>query len=89
MRNTYYIVDVAMFLSFLIAFFTGLIKWRLLVDFLGITHLYFVLPMGTIRVWHEWSSIVMSLLVLIHIVLHWKWIIITTRKIFKKSARSE
>jgi len=78
-----------MFLSFLIAFFTGLIKWRLLVDFLGITHLYFVLPMGTIRVWHEWSSIVMSLLVLIHIVLHWKWIIITTRKIFKKSARSE
>jgi len=89
LRNTYYFIDVAMLLSFLIAFFTGLIKWRLLVDFLGITHLYFVLPMGTIRVWHEWSSIVMSLLVLIHIVLHWKWIIITTRKIFKKSARSE
>jgi len=52
---------------------------------LGITHLYFVLPMGSIRIWHEWTSIAMSLLVWIHLILNWKWIINTTRKIFKKS----
>ena len=88
LKKTNYLIDVALFFSFLIVFFTGLIKWRLLMDFLGVTYLYFILPMGSIRIWHEWSSIVMSLLVWIHLILHWKWIINTTRKIFKKSNSS-
>ena len=85
LKKINYLIDIALFFSFLIVFFTGLIKWRLLMDFLGITHLYFVLPMGSIRVWHEWSSILLSLLVWFHLILHWKWIINTIRKIFKKS----
>lgn len=85
LKKINYLIDIALLFSFLIVFFTGLIKWRLLMDFLGLTHLYFVLPMGSIRVWHEWSSILLSLLVWFHLILHWKWIINTIRKIFKKS----
>ena len=85
LKKINYLIDISLFFSFLIVFFTGLIKWRLLMDFLGLTHLYFVLPMGQIRIWHEWSSILLSLLVWSHLILHWKWIMNTFRKIFKKS----
>ena len=78
-----YIVDVLLLITFLITSITGLIKWRLLITSLGIANLYFVLPMGTIRLWHEWASFSMVILAWVHIILHWKWIVLTTKKIIK------
>lgn len=78
-----YFVDFLLLITFLITSITGLIKWRLLITSLGIANLYFVLPMGTIRLWHEWASFSMVILGWIHIILHWKWIFVTTRKIIK------
>ena len=49
LKKINYFIDIALFFSFSIVFFTGLIKWRLLMDFLGITHLYFILPMGQLE----------------------------------------
>lgn len=31
---------------------------------------------------HDWTAVALVILVLIHLVLHWKWIIYTTRKAF-------
>jgi hypothetical protein len=82
-QNVNYIVDILLFIAFLITGITGLIKWRLLIITLGIAELYFILPMGMIRVWHEWASFAMIILILIHLILHWGWIVITARKIIK------
>lgn len=82
-----YIVDLVLLIAFLTTGITGLIKWRLLMTALGIVNLYFVLPMGTIRVIHEWASFAFMLLAWIHIILHWKWIALTTKKIFKRGIK--
>ena len=35
---------------------------------------------------HNWSSIIMAAGVLGHLILHWKWIVLMTRVLFKKQA---
>jgi hypothetical protein len=61
--------------------------------------MYFFIPSGVQRgrylvymgltkatwVWiHSRAGILMSVLVIIHLILHWKWIVSTTRNIFRK-----
>ena len=81
-QNLNYVVDLLLFIAFLITGITGLIKWRLLIVNLGMAELYFILPMGKIRLWHEWASFVMLILILIHFILHWNWLILNTRRLF-------
>lgn len=33
---------------------------------------------------HDWAGLVMIIAALIHIVLHWEWIVITTKNFFSK-----
>lgn len=75
-----YFIDILLFIAFLVTGITGLIKWRLLIVTLGIAELYFILPMAKIRIWHEWASFSLLILIWIHIILHWKRIVLTTRK---------
>ena len=35
---------------------------------------------------HDWSGIIMAGGVLLHLVLHWKWIVCMTRNVFRKPA---
>jgi len=78
-----YWVDVGLALSFFICFITGLIKWPGLIKIIG-TSTYKILHVKNISLFHDWSGLIMGLLVLIHLVLHWKWIVGMTKKIFKK-----
>lgn len=70
-------------LSFLSLLITALIKFPGLLMFLGIRTRG--LPMYEINLIHDWSGVVLSVLILIHIILHWKWIINITKQIFKSS----
>ena len=72
-----YIIDVGMGIMFLLCFFTGLMKWPTKASgTLSITH--------TITVVHDYSGIILGLFVCIHLILNWKWIINTTKKLLKK-----
>ena len=76
-----YWVDVGLAISFFICFITGLIKWPGLIKLIG-TSAYKTLHIKNISVLHDWSGLIMGILVLIHLGLHWKWIVVATKSIF-------
>lgn len=76
-----YIVDAGLALSFLIVVITGIIKWPGL-------YRYFKFSGATMRLMtflHDWIGLLMTLLVLIHLILHWRWIVRMTKNIFGKN----
>ena len=79
-----YWVNVGLIISFFICFFTGLIKWPGLIKIIG-TSLYGILHVKNISLLHDWSGLIMGLLVLFHLVLNWKWMVAVTKKIFKRN----
>jgi len=79
-----YWVDVGLAISFFICFITGLIKWPGIIKIIG-TSGYTFLHFSNISLFHDWSGLIMSLLVLVHLVLHWNWIVVVTKSFFKKS----
>ncbi|MBU0536782.1 MAG: DUF4405 domain-containing protein [Nanoarchaeota archaeon] len=85
-RNTLnYMIDIGLAITFLISSVTGIIKFKQIFRITGIS--YSSLPMYEISVLHDWSGIIMALLVLIHIVLHWSWIVCTTKGFFNKGKK--
>jgi hypothetical protein len=79
-----YWVDVGLAISFFICFITGLIKWPGLIKIIG-TSIYKTLHFRNISLLHDWSGLILGLLVLIHLILHWKWIVAVTKTIFKRN----
>ena len=55
-------------------------KWPGLVRIIGVHHRNIPLFVTVI---HDWSGLIMGILVLVHIVLHWKWIVSMTKSFFK------
>ena len=82
-----YWIDVGLALSFFTCFITGLIKWPGLVRIIG-APAYRTLHVKNISLLHDWSGLIMGLLVIIHLVLHWKWIVVVTKSIFKKGDKN-
>ena len=78
-----YWVDIGLAISFFICFTTGLVKWPGLIKVIGVSA-YKFLHVSNISTWHDWSGLIMGLLVLVHLALHWKWIVVMTKKIFSK-----
>ncbi|MAG77759.1 hypothetical protein CL616_00140 [archaeon] len=76
-----YFIDVLLAISALLVISTGLIKFPGLIPTLGLS--YSNLPMGTLSRIHDWAGIALTILVIIHLVLHWNWIKATTKQIFK------
>ena len=84
--KTNYIIDVLMTIASIIVGGTGLILFFFLPsgvkqgryqEFLGI-------PKHIIADIHDWSGIIIIVLVLIHIILHWKWIVRMTKNMFSR-----
>lgn len=82
-----YIVDMGLVVTFLLSGITGIIKFPGLLWYFGIS--FFQLPMRTINWLHNWMGIAMVVLVFIHLVLHWKWIVMVTKKIIKNARKKE
>jgi len=76
-----YWIDYGLFLSSLICFVTGLIKWPDIIQIIGVAA-YGFLQIGNINALHDWSGMAIGVLVLIHVVLHWRWILANTKKMF-------
>lgn len=75
-----YIINAGLAISFGISFVTGLLKWPGLTQTFG-----WHIPTRSYTALHDWSGLVMALLVFAHIVLHWRWIVCMTKKIFKRN----
>ena len=77
-RNTAkYIVDVGMGISFLFVFLTGLMKWP--------TKAYGRMkPTYEMKLIHDYSGIILGLLVCVHLILNGRWILAMTKNIYHK-----
>ena len=73
-----YFIDLGLFISFLLVFVTGIIKFPPF----GLKDFYF----QNINKIHDLSGIAMGVLVLIHLILHWSWITSMTKSFFKKNS---
>ena len=79
-----YWIDIGLAISFFVCFITGLIKWPGLIKIIG-TSAYKTLHVRNISMLHDRSGLIMGLLVLIHLALHWKWIVSMTKNmVFRK-----
>jgi len=77
-----YWVDIGLALSFFTCFITGLIKWPGLIKWIGVSA-YRTLYFRNISTIHDFGGLIMGLLVLVHLGLHWRWIVVMTKKMFK------
>ena len=86
-----YVVDVILFFCMITLTFTGLVMrfgYPRKVRFVG-EGLVLGVDKHFWRDVHDWAAYVMILMVIIHLVLHWKWIVTMTKKIFLKSVKKE
>jgi hypothetical protein len=72
-----YFVDLGMLISFLMVFITGIIK---LPSILTSNEILFN-NSAELLIIHDWSGLVLEFMVFSHILLHWKWIVLTTKKV--------
>jgi hypothetical protein len=77
-----YFIDCGLIITFLLSFTTGVIKFPEWIRFFR--DVFLIVPASTLSQIHDYSGIVMGLLVLAHIVLHWKWIVAMTKSTFGK-----
>ena len=80
-----YWIDFVMFVLIAIASLTGLV-------------LFIILPSGRRSGWqtflgiaketwvdiHTWAGLIFIIVVILHLILHWKWIVVMTKNLFKR-----
>ena len=84
-------VDFFIFLSFLATAFTGIILFFFLPG--GIRQGGYQVFLGMVkRTWtviHNWAGLIMIVLVIVHVILHWNWIVCMTKGIFCKGKKGK
>jgi uncharacterized membrane protein len=87
-RNTLnYLVDVGMAVFFILAALTGLLKFQAIPRFLVRYNIY--LPTYLITTIHKWAGLLLAGSALVHLILHWKWLVRTTKTVFQKKSVSD
>jgi hypothetical protein len=77
-----YIVDFVMLIVGSIVAITGVLKLPILKS------VYRTLPTQTLTKLHDISGVIIIILVIIHLALHWNWIVSMTKSFLKKKAKS-
>jgi hypothetical protein len=78
-----YIIDMGMLLSFIAVLLTGIFKFPILLRMLARRGVY--LPSNGITLVHEWAGALMAVCILLHLILHWKWVLSLTKRIFSRN----
>jgi len=73
-----WLVDIGLIITFILVAVTGIIKFPGLLSVFGIG--YGNIPISGLSRLHDWSGIAMTVLVIIHLALHWNWIVVTTKR---------
>ena len=74
-----YCIDLALFITAVICIVTGLIKFPELIRFVALSGL--VLPYNEISLAHDWSGVLLLVLVVLHLTLNWNWLVEMTKSI--------
>ena len=79
-----YIVDILALVSFVVTAITGLVLKFFLPSGVRQSRLqeFWGIPKGTWTEIHDWFGILFIIFTLIHLVLHWNWIVCMTKNIF-------
>gem|GEM_PF-947899 len=80
-KQTKSLVDIGLILSFLICFITGIIKIPVLLKYLDLRFLD--VPVFQITQIHDWSGIILGILVVIHLTLNWRVLVSLTAGLLK------
>ena len=84
-KNTWkYLVDIGLLISGLLVIITGIVKFKSFLALFGASINYAEFPIRIFSKLHDWSGIAMAVLVIVHLIMNWDWIIATTKNIFKK-----
>lgn len=81
-------IDFLAFIAFLLVAKTGLIIFFFLPEGVrqGRYQEFFGITKSTYSTIHDWAGIVMIVLVVIHLILHWRWIACSLKNFFKKQS---
>ena len=74
-----YFIDLILAVLFFAVFVTGIIKLPELK-----LHKTGLFNMSGLTFIHDWSGVLLGVFIVIHLVLHWNWIVCMTRAVFKK-----
>jgi len=77
-----YITDVLLAIAFLLNIITGIFKFPILTSYFKF--IFRSISSPTMAFIHDWSGILLVLLVFIHLILNFKWIAEMTKSIFKR-----
>lgn len=72
-----YFVDLALLIAFLLVLVTGILKFPGLLKSLGVNMKMF--NWFVISKIHDWAGVALFVFVLLHFVLHWKWLFSMTK----------
>jgi hypothetical protein len=75
-------VDLAMGITFLVTFITGLFNWTLLMRSSGLTDI--VLPLALMSEIHSWAGPLLGIFVAVHLFINRAWILAMTKKILSR-----
>ncbi|WP_135612338.1 DUF4405 domain-containing protein [Methanococcoides sp. AM1] len=89
--RTNYIVDTILLLLFIIVAFTGFFMYLVIPEGIpqGRYQVYMGLTKTTWTMIHNRSSILLTVFIAIHFILHWKWISCIKANLFRKSKRGD
>ena len=82
-----FIVDVLMFLDFLVLAFSGFVLWKILKHDGFHFRESFIFPRWQWITIHDWTALILVILILIHLLLNWIWIKCMVIGLFKKSKK--
>lgn len=84
-----FVVDFLAFISFLVAAKTGFIILFFLPSGVrqGGYQEFFGITKSTYSAIHNWAGVILIILVIIHIILHWQWIVCGIKNLFKKEIK--
>jgi len=67
-----YIINSLLIIVFILSSFTGLIKFPGLLNSIGLN--YISLPFYYINLIHDYSGLILLILIIIHLIIHWRWL---------------
>jgi hypothetical protein len=79
-----YGIDIGLIITFILCFFTGIVKMPALLEITGLTR--HVIRFKYITMVHDASGVALGLLVLAHLALNWGWIVAMTRQLGKRKS---
>lgn len=86
-KMTNFLISISLIISYFLVIFTGIIKFPGFLPFIGVSPI--TIPINEISIIHDWSGLIAVCLTVIHLTLHVKWLISTTKSLLQSIKKSK